>query len=200
MQSAAVFIQQLSEHEGAPDTYLRPYRAATGVRWTLEVGSPYLDGGVVRLPVAEPGVKSAVTGLKVQRDYMGQRTGIFVLGQGSEADMLVGTAGSDNVPVAAGIPWLDSTVAYKQVTSVPALNSLGVAALASSVQGVEQWDFQVHLEHGGRVKSAQLRPGARLLIDHPGNARIRKGRYVRYVLSVKSDGGFTRSLATQEVP
>lgn len=200
-ESAAQFIEQLTGEDGAPDVFLRPGWSGDRLRWTLEVGTPLLNAGEFEWDVATHAhrVKTPVVDPVVTSDYRGQRTGMFVLGSGSEEDMLHATAGSTEVDVAVAGPWLDSVVSAKNVADMGQLKSIALAELDAAAHGTEQWQFGVEtgdlLDPVGRP-----RVGSVVRLRHPGDEVVGAGTRLHYVLEVAGTVGGTRlTLGTQQL-
>lgn len=185
-RTAAAVLDSLASEDAAPDWVLRPYKEGDLLRWRLELGTPYLGGDPIRLPVAAPGseVQSQVVGLTVRHDYQDELTGINVMGAGSEVDMRWGTAGTGQVPEArAQIPALIGIGAHKTIDDRAQLDSLARSELRSAAGGVQQWSWSVQTGWGERVTPAMIRAGSMIVMDHPGDELTTRGRYAHYVLS-----------------
>lgn len=201
-RSAATIIDELSGEDDSPDWVLRPFKEGARLRWRLELGDPYLRSDAVRLPVAAPGVQvsSQVVDLSIKHDYQSERTGVNVLGAGSEVDMRWGTAGTGQVPDARDqIPALIGIESHKNVDNTSQLDSLARASLRSAAGGVQQWSFSVQSGWDERIKPGMIRAGSTLLLDHPGDELIGRGRYAHYVLSVASGPSLRYQVESQEM-
>ncbi len=191
-QSAQQWLEQLAAEDNAPDHYMRPVWVGGRLRWRLEIGSPRIQGRVVRLPVAAGGSrpKSSVVDLEVETEFQYQRTGVFTIGQGSEEDMRWSEAGGADVAIDPAVPFLDATQSFKQVDDIGQLKSLSTATLAMSTGGVEQWSSGVQAE--GRVSPLDVQAGGTALLDHPGSELVTAGRRRHMVLQATYTIGSTR--------
>lgn len=201
-RSAEVILDELSGEEGAPDWVLRPYRSGDRLRWRLEIGDPYLPGDVIRLPydALASDTEDQVDDLWIEHDYLSERTGMNVLGAGSEVDMRWGTAGTGQVPEArAEIPALIGVDAYKNIDDLSQLDSLARSGLRTVAGGVEQWSYAVQTGWDDRVRPGDIRPGSVLVIDYPGDELLPPRRVRHYVLSVSSDPSLLYKIESQGV-
>lgn len=186
-RTATAILDDLSAEDGSPDWVLRPVKDGDLLRWKLELGTPYLAGLAVRLPVSTSStpVASQVMNLRVRHDFQSERTGVNVMGAGSEVDMRWGTAGTGQVSEArADIPALIGVEAYKTIDDTAQLHALAVSELRSVAGGVKQYSFEVQTGWGERIKPGDIRAGSTILLDHPGSELVRRGRIALYVLSV----------------
>ncbi len=201
-EPASVILDGLASEEGCPDWVLRPEWVDGLLRWRLELGSPYLSAGRIRIPVATPDspVKTPLQGLAPRVDFMPQRTGVFALGAGSEADMRVGEAGAGQVDVVdQQVPTLMGSVSVKNIDDRAQLDSIARETLRAEFAGVEQWDFSLQLEPQGWIRPGMIRAGTRLLLDHPGDEFTPRGRYEQYVLEVRPSSSLLYQVSTQRV-
>lgn len=201
-RAASEIVDELSGEDGAPDWVLRPHKDGDNLRWRLELGDPYLVSEPVRLPVSTSNsrVKSQAVGLSIKHDFQGERTGINILGAGSEVDMRWGTAGTGEVHEArAQIPVLIGIESHKNLDDKAQLDSLARASLRTAAGGVEQWSFSVQTGWEERIKPGMIRAGSTVLLDHPGDALVAPGRRAHYVLSVSSDASMRYQIESQEI-
>lgn len=112
-----------------------------GFQWVMYVGSPRLSRSNHEWHVSAP--QSPVTAAKLQIDASELLTGVFALGKGSGADMVVGMASPpDGVP---RTPAMDSTVSVKDAESTSAANALAAGALAQVVRPQRLWTVQARV-------------------------------------------------------
>lgn len=122
-RKAADVVAEIQEMDGGPDTEFSPRWSTTGtLEWVLRVGA--LTGPMIEL--WETATRSAVQSAGTDEDGSDQLTGVFGVGQGSGADMIVG--GTPGAAVAA-IPARDDTVRWKNVQDNAHASSLARESL-----------------------------------------------------------------------
>lgn len=200
-QTAADAIASVADEDAAPLWDLRPEWFSGRLVWRMLTGD--LDGGVVDVPVSTPADRIAGGAtVTVTRDWAQQLTGCFAIGEGQEADIRWGEAGSGpegpgSLPVAPDIPWLDSAVAWVEVDSPARLQALAKGRLRQQRYGVDQWTVEVTGDDD--VPPYLYRPGTKLRLLHPGDALVDAGTRTLTVVEVAGDLSLRRRLKVQGV-
>lgn len=120
-------LSQIEGEDSGPDLNLRPrWNAAGRLEWEARIGA--LGGPTFEYDLTADSI--GMTGFPVVTDASRQLTGTFGLGQGSEADMLVGLGQNTDVPEGPfDIPNLDATRPFKNVADPVALRNLAIGEL-----------------------------------------------------------------------
>lgn len=161
----------------------RPYLDANyALRYQVQVAPQIAVGGATTLPVSVK--KSRVKSFKVIEDGSSLLTGVFVVGNGTEADMSTGWAGTGGV---SGMPIRDASISAKDVRDVGALNRTAAAELAARVSPVVQRSFSVQLDDS--FSPELVSPGRLLDMDIRGDGWVLDGSSRFRVVSVRGDYG-----------
>ncbi|MDJ1372777.1 hypothetical protein [Gulosibacter molinativorax] len=186
---------------GGPDWNLRPRWVGGLLKWDVHIGSPTFDWGEVRMRAATPEnpVRTPVSKLKELQDGSEQASDVWVIGAGSEADMRVGWAGPDQLPMIEGVPRQIVTESHKHVDVNTQLNQIALTTLLDSRGPRRQFSFELQFEQGGWLTPDMVRIGMRIRLAHPGSEGISRGEYLLYVLSVSRAGKGRVRVETQEV-
>lgn len=161
----------------------RPYLDANyALRYQVQVAPQIAVGGATTLPVSVK--KSRVKSFKVVEDGSSLLTGVFVVGNGTEADMSTGWAGTGGV---SGMPIRDASISAKDVRDVSALNRTAAAELAARVSPVVQRSFSVQLDDS--FSPELVSPGRLLDMDIRGDGWVLDGSSRFRVVSVRGDYG-----------
>lgn len=146
-------LQRVLDETGGPDLYLRPrLTALRTLEWRAEVGNPRVAGVAVDWQWGP--VDSPVADLSFSEDAADQLTGAFALGEGTEADMLVGKG---TTSLELDLPVMDLAESAKHVEEQDEIDSLaqGIVDQRATLQG--QWDMTVFRD----VLDRGVMPGAR---------------------------------------
>jgi len=150
-------IAEVEGRDGGPDVAFQPNLTDGRLDWLLKVGSPRLTGDRFDYPMNVP--HPLLFGVKPTDDGTEMLTGVFAIGKGSEADMLVGEAGLNGA--AATTPYLDSSRQFKELEDVGQLVSHGQGELRAHSRPTTQWEMRT------------------LATSHPGVHRLRLGSIIR---------------------
>lgn len=185
-------IAELTDTAGGPDLWLQPRWAEQGrFDWRAIIGTPRVPGS--RLEFHLGAETHPVSGLKERDDGARQLTGVFALGEGSEADMLVGRAGAFAGP---NIPAMDGTASFKAVADKAHLDALAAATLSTFRKPTTSQTYGLLLEHVDLGGTLNL--GARPVLYSPGDEFMLPGeRPAGYVVSLS--GNLTSSAIGLEV-
>ena len=162
-QTVADALDDLQKTDGGPDIDFEPRWSTTGtLEYVMRTGTPatpLLGGNLFDFNMA--GTEPPLTGVGVLEDGSAQVSGVFILGQGSEADMIVGgiPAGTELPGI---IPARDVTQAFKTVTTEAAAGAMAVAASAALYGLTKQWDFKMVANDAVPIESLRLGSTLRL--------------------------------------
>lgn len=158
-----------------------PYLDANGwLRWRVRVADPVVNAAVTTMPVTVE--KSVVKDLEVGDDASRQVTGMFVSANGTEADMVTGSAGTIASP---SIPVRDGFLAAKDIATASRANALAERELAANVDPVEQWSFGVQL--GDPMTPDLVAPGSLVSLDIRGDDWMPDDLYMQRVIALAWD-------------
>lgn len=171
---------------------LRPYLDSNfSLRYQVQVAPQITVGAATTLPVSVK--KSRVKSFKVVEDGSALLTGVFVVGNGTEADMSTGWAGTGGT---SGMPIRDASISAKDVRDGSALNRTAAAELAARVSPIVQRSFSVQIDD--QFSPELVAPGRLLDMDVRGDAWVPDGMTRHRVVSVRGDyGSFTVSPEVQ---
>lgn len=161
----------------------RPYLDANfALRYQVQVSPQVTVGAATLLPVSVK--KSPVKGLRVTEDGTQLLTGVFVVGNGTEADMTSGWAGTGG---SSGMPIRDASITVKDVRDTAALTRIASAELAARVSPIVQRSFSVQV---GETFSPELvSPGRLLDMDVRGDSWLLDGMSRFRVISTRGEYG-----------
>lgn len=161
----------------------RPYLdSGFSLRYQVQVSPQITLGGAVTLPVSVK--KSRVKSFKVVEDGSALLTGVFVVGNGTEADMSTGWAGTGGM---SGMPIRDASISAKDVRDAAALNRIAAAEIAARVSPIVQRSFSVQVDD--TFTPEFVSPGRLLDMDVRGDAWVGDGMERYRVVSVRGDYG-----------
>jgi len=143
-QTVSDILDDLQQVANGPDIDFEPRWSASGtLEYVMRVGTPTVPllGGA-SFDFNMNGTKSPLSGIGVNEDGSAQISGVFIIGQGSEADMIVG-----GIPVGSELPGIiparDTTQSFKTVTTEATAGAMAVAASAALYGLTKQWDFKM---------------------------------------------------------
>lgn len=134
-QTAYDALMDIQSTDGGPEIDFQPRKnASTGnLEYLMRVGStaaPRLTGHMAEFHMSA--AKRQLTGVSIDEDALKQLTGVFVVGEGSEVDMVVGglPVGSEPTPQ---IIARDSRIDRKHLKTAPEAASVAIAATAALI-------------------------------------------------------------------
>lgn len=161
----------------------RPYLDANySLRYQVQVSPQITVGGATTLPISVK--KSRVKSFKVVEDGAALLTGVFVVGNGTEADMSTGWAGTGGV---SGMPIRDASISAKDVRDGAALTRTAAAELAARVSPIVQRSFSVQVDE--EFSPELISPGRLLDMDVRGDGWTPDGVARFRSVSLRSDYG-----------
>lgn len=142
-QKVADILDELQNSDGGPDIEFAPqWSPTTGwLEWVMRAGSPTvpaLTGGTFEFNLTA--AKSGIAGFSIDEDALKQVTGVFGVGEGSGADMVVGGTPGASI---ADIPARDDVVNYRNAKTREEASSLGREYLAAHRKATWQPSFSV---------------------------------------------------------
>ena len=128
-QSTADILSELQETAGGPDIHFQPVWGAGGLEWNMVAGSssvPQFVGSSFEFNLTAE--KHGLSSISLAEDALKQVTGVFGVGQGSGADLIVGGTPGASV---AGIPARDVVVNRRMAKSKPEVSAFAFEQVAA---------------------------------------------------------------------
>lgn len=189
-------VSEIQDSEGGPDVHFDPVWSGDlmggPLIWRLRLGTPRLAGPTFEM--SQSADESPLTGVTLLEDGWKMTTGIMVAGEGSEGDMVTGSAGWGAGEIIS--PWRDRSIAYKQVASKAVLDSLGAEELNATRFPARLKSFSVQIDDV--VHPGALRIGSRVRAWTAGDEFEPEGRFPGYLVGLS--GSTKRSLDLELVP
>lgn len=144
-QKVADILDELQNADGGPDIEFAPqWSPSTGLlEWIMRAGSPAapaLTGGTISFNLTAE--KSGLSDFTIDEDALNQVTGVFGVGEGSGADMIVG--GTPGLAI-ADIPARDDVVNYRNAKSNAEASSLATEHVKAHWKATWQPSFAVQM-------------------------------------------------------
>jgi hypothetical protein len=142
-QKVGDILEELQNADGGPDIEFVPqWSPSTGrLEWVTRAGSPdapALTGGTFKFNLTAE--KSGLSGFSIDEDALKQVTGVFGVGEGSGADMIVG--GTPGLAI-ADIPARDDVVNYRNAKTPSQASSLATEHVKAHWKATWQPSFTV---------------------------------------------------------
>lgn len=139
-EKVADLLEKIQSSEGGPDIEFSPRWSSAGkLEWVMRAGA--LTGGLFEFNLTAE--KNGVTQFSIAEDALKQVTGVFGVGQGSGADMIVGGTPGGTV---ADIPARDDVVNYRSAKTAAEAASLAREYRAAHWKGTWQPSISVTTE------------------------------------------------------
>lgn len=180
-------LRQITDTDGGPDVWFQPAWSSSGrLEWWVQIGSPRLPGSTFEWNMGAD--VHPVSDFNEAEDGSQMLTGVFGLGEGSEADMLLSKAGSLPGPV---VPAMDSTRPHKEIDDQARLDGLTMGDLRLARWPSKGQTFALQLDDGSLGPVARLgdtlRVGARLRVFDPGDEFMAEGWRGGYLVGLSGD-------------
>lgn len=192
LASCEEMLTDIQTLPNGPDIAFDPVWSTTGrIEHWARVGSPLIAGADFEWSYIAP--ETPVRKLKEKVSYSRQKSGVFVAGEGTEADMIVGLAG--NRP---GTPMMDRDVAItaKDAETQAEADAIAEAELAATREGIRQTSFSLHAPDVPIGDTFRL--GARTHIWVENHWYLPSGWRHGYVVAIS--GNMTDEIGVEVVP
>lgn len=181
LESIESMLAEVQAADGGPDVAFDPiWSSGMRLEWWARIGTPRIAGSTFEWSASAS--ESPVLSLRERTNSSQQRSGVFAVGAGSGAAMLVGRAGS-----LAGTPMMDrdADVSYKSVDSQAELDSLALAELKRNREPRRLTSFALHGPDTDLGDTFRI--GSRTRIWVEGNAYMSDGWRAGYVTALSGD-------------
>lgn len=171
-------LQELMDSDGGPDVDFQPEWNSNGdLRWVMRAGS--LSGSTVSWNVTAP--KPGALDVTWADDANKVANNVLAIGQGSEADMLVGAARDTGSPY----PAVETVLSYKNETSKDRLDALAAEYLRVYGAPTNQWGASILA--GGTPGVADLKIGGTARLYFKGDPWIPNGYHSNRIIEFSGD-------------
>lgn len=183
-------LQQVQESEGGPDVALEPEWRSDGLWWRLLLGNPRISGPTHEFVRGVAG--SPVKSWRHNTDASKMLTGVWALGEGSEADRLVASA---QVATQPDMPIVERSFAHGTLEEQSVVDAYAASLMESYALPTEQWSFRLDVTQG--VDVAALTLGSTARAWSPEDEWDVQGWVEGYVLAVSGDMSYELDVEVQ---
>ena len=181
LDSCEQMLTDVQNLPGGPDIAFDPVWSTTGrLEHWARLGSPRIAGETFEWSTIAP--ETPVRKLRERTSHARQRSGVLVAAEGSEADMIVGRAGSR-----PGSPMMDRDVAVsaKSITTQAEADEAAAAELAATREPVRQTSFALHVPDVPLGDTFRLGARTRLWVEN--HWYLTSGWREGYVVAISGD-------------